>query len=269
MKKALALAAMLLLVAAGTYAQISTGGQGLTRPSNGNKIALVPADQYSTIIYNWSSVPSTSAGAGWFQQQSTAAGVTIAADAPFLAFTAGTNNCRALVWERGGHNASSSVMNATMQNEITVQTYIFSLDNLCSAATGWFQLNVGDSTNFVVNKIPGAGNGCFGIIATGSTNANNAYAQASRVTAFVSDGTDTTYTPFPSSITDLSPMKLVIHADAGTGSVQFWANDILQCTISSPVRIAGPATGVAMWINGAAGTADFFVGPVTVQRGTP
>lgn len=261
------LVCLLLLVAAPVYAQrIGAGSVGLVKPVPGDRISLVPTDQFITYTYPWDFAP-VGTNNGWYVQQSTAAGVTITAEPPFLVLLAATQNKRVLLTEGGstlGFNLGSPC-SITADGEATITVPLFNLDQVGGGTTAWFQLAYGDTTNFVVNKVPQSG---FGIIVTGSTNANNAYAQAATVTGYVSSGADTTYTPLAVSGA-LTFLKLVIHADPGGGPVTFWINDVLKATITSPARTASGNSQVALWENGQGSLAFIGIGPMTIQRAWP
>lgn len=264
--KRTALVFALLLCASPSFAQGLSAGDGLRGTKPNNRLSTIPADQFLTQYYAWTSAPGA-AGAGWTAQQTTAGGVTLAARTPFLEMTGATANRRCLIWEEGMGAALSGYTNVSSGGEITLAVSLYGLDGVAATTTGWFQLAYGDSTNFIVSKVPSAGG--FGIIVSGSTNANNAYALANAVTAYVSSGADTTYAPFPTVVASLTTMKLFIHADPSSGAVQFWANDVLQCTITSPARSAVLGNSLAIWENGAAGFGTIAVGPLTIQRAWP
>lgn len=260
--------ALCLLLATTANAQVNLGGNvGLEKAQPSQRLSTIPTDQFISIVYPWTSVLGAS-GTGWTVQQSTAAGVTFTPRAPFLEIAAGTANRRALLWEEGASADLASATNVDKTGEITVSVPIFGLDLIAASTTGWFQLGYGDSTNFKVNKIPGRG---FGIICSGTTNADTLFAPQGSVTAYVSDEDegDTTYVPCITPASQLTIAKLWIHAVPNNGPVSFWINDVLQATIPRTAGSGVKPASTAIWLNGATGLSTVIIGPLTVQREWP
>lgn len=263
MRKALALSAILLLVAAGTYAQVRTSGKGLSKPTTSALLSLVPADQYLTTTFVWDKKPAGTDD-GWGVAQSTASGVTLRASAGTLLFDAQTADRRAVIYDLNGAGTGMSQTMTTSGRELLVAFAVSGLTVTGNSTTGWFQYGYGDTTNFVASKVPDNG---FGIIVTGSTNANNAYAQANRVTGYTADGLgDTTYTPLPVAISD--PMKFWIHMRPDGSTIDFWVNGVLVQTMTLPSGQSNALRQSCFWVNGAT-SENVYLGPLTIQRAWP
>lgn len=257
--KRFALTALLLCIALTAHAQ----GKGFVKSGVSNRLSLVPADQFITVTYPWDFAPVGTSN-GWYVQQSTSSGVTVAAQAPLLVLTGATADRRVGLFEgpsAAGFNLGS-VMSVSADGEVTIGVAIYGLDQVQAGSAPWFQLAYGDTTNWVVDKIPNAG---FGIIVTGSSLADTLIASQNTISAYVSDGSDTTYVPIATnSGTDV--VKLYIHADPGGGPVAFWIDDVLKATIAAPARVNAGNSACSIWLNGGASLAPLYLGPLTIQR---
>jgi hypothetical protein len=255
-------------IAATAWGQNTVGG-GVVKPNTSQRLSTIPTDQYSTVTYFWPSVPAGT-GAGWYVQQSTAAGVTMLADPPMLKFTAGTASRRMLLWESGPKSYFNPFGNS--QSEATISFTVLGLDGVAASTNGWWEFIYGDTTNFVINKFPTV-NVSYGVIVPGTGTANAAYAPTGKVTGFVVAGgaADTTYIAFPTAASALSSgAKFWIHANPGGGPIDFWLNDVLQASIASPVRpVDATFSGCAFWISGDAGLNVVSMSPLFVQRVLP
>lgn len=267
------LAALLTLGASATSAQVKSG-RGLYSTSPPEALALPNLPQYITQVYDWQSVPGTSAGNGWMQIQSTSGGVTVGANCPFLELLANTEDRRVTVWERGASAPfAGSYWNVNMKDGYEARVQIFGLDLVGSSDTGWFQLTIGDSTNFKVNKKPAQPSGyAFGILVTGSTNANNAYAPANQIVVFWASQNDTTYIPLPGPPPTTTRFIFKVRPLNGSVSevqVSMWAEDdpTNTWTIWNDLPTWNTlGSDMSFTLNGATGLGPIAIGPVTVQR---
>lgn len=265
MRRALAVLA-LLLFASPLCAQAN--GRGLIKPQPSDRLSLVPSDQYSTVTYTFTSVPSTTANSGLLVKQSTAAGVTFNAISPLLEILAPTTSRRASVGEPY-YSTVSCGAGLSSTGDVTASFTLSDQGGVTLGANSWFQFGVGDSSNFKTAMTGTSGLSSFGIIIAGTAAGNAAYAPNGKVTAYVVDGAgDSTYKSMD-GLSYVNPVKFWMHADAGSGAVSFWANDVLYATIAAPARTAG-CWGWTAWLSGDTATPqDIALGPVTIQRAMP
>lgn len=266
MKRLSAICALFLSWAVLAHAQANLGGlTGMSKPLPPQQLSVVPADQYLDYTHVWDFAPVGTLN-GLYVQQTTAAGVTITAQSPFLALTAGTANRRVLITEGVATTGFdfTSITNIDPTGDVTIAVPIYGLDLVMASTTAWFQLAYGDTTNFIVDKIPNSG---FGIIVTGSSNADTLFASANTITGYVSSGSDTSYVPLMTN-SGADIIKLWIHANPSAGAVEFWIDGVKRASIASPVR-ANSASNVSIWENGAGSLAAIYLGPMRVQRAWP
>lgn len=265
---------MASVLATGAHAQVRASGNGLYAQPSPEALAPPNLPQYITQVYDWSSAPGTSAGSGWMQVQSTAGGVTVGANCPFLELTAGTADRRVCVWERGASSTfAASYWNVNMKDGYQARVQIYGLDLVGASTTGWFQLTIGDSTNFKVNKKPAQPAGyAFGILVTGSTNANNAYAPANQIVAFYAYQNDTTYVPIPGTPPTTTRFIFKVTPLSGGQSwitISMWSEDDPNYAWTSEATLPEwntLASDMSFTLNGATGLGPIAIGPVTVQR---
>lgn len=152
-------------------------------------------------------------------------------------------------WERG---IKYGTLNLTHDEAQNYRFSVVDFDAIGSMDTdGVIYICIGDSAFTTVDRTPDG----FGVMAVGTNEDWAGGPVAEEWTAFVGDGTDTTYAPMGADITDSNLFE--IYAAPDGGPVEFWLNGTLAASISDPVRSSNAdLEGISIWIQN--DTDDFW-----------